>query len=473
MRLRKITLRNFRCFDELEVDLHPRLTVLVGDNGAGKTAILDAIAIGLSPILRHLSSADQRLKGVSIRDNDFRLVSHTGRSKRQAWTTSDTAQIVVDAAEDLQWDVWRPSIAGREPSRKFGEGKLVEYLAGVKKSIKYDGPELTPVFAYYGARRGYIEIPERLRSTQESYTHPTSALVGALEPLSDFKEMLKWFDAEEANELRANKGLLSDDYTPSKSLEAVRAAIKSVLGGAFHNPHFSRDHKFVVESAGGGALFQVSQLSQGYQSMLALALDFARRLALGNPQLEYDTPGALERVWAAWQAIGQPIEDDAVLEHVPEAPSLMAPAVMLIDEVDLHLHPAWQQRVLADLMRTFPATQFIITTHSPQVLSTVRRENIRVLGKDINGRFVAAEPLAKTYGEPSNVVLQSVMHVDPQPPIAEKPSLQRLTALVDQGAYASDEALRLMNELTAALGQQHPQLLRLQRSIARQESLKR
>ena len=72
MHLKKVTLKNFRCFEDFEIPLHPRLTVLVAENGGGKTSILDAIAIGLSPILRYLSSADQRLTGPGIKDNDFR-----------------------------------------------------------------------------------------------------------------------------------------------------------------------------------------------------------------------------------------------------------------------------------------------------------------------------------------------------------------------------------------------------------------
>ena len=124
-------------------------------------------------------------------------------------------------------------------------------------------------------------------------------------------------------------------------------------------------------------------------------------------------------------------------------------------------------------MRAFPNTQFIVTTHSPQVLSTVRRENIRVLGPDPSGNLIATEPLAHTYGEPSGDVMQSVMLVDPQPPVAEKADLQRLTEWVDQGRYQDDAAVSLLSQLTQALGEQHPQLQRLRRSIQRQEALRR
>ena len=146
--------------------------------------------------------------------------------------------------------------------------------------------------------------------------------------------------------------------------------------------------------------------------------------------------------------------------------------VVLIDEIDMHLHPRWQQTILKQLQDAFPKIQFIVTTHSPQVLSTVRRENIRLLERDASGQVSANEPLARTYGEPSGDILHSVMQVDPQPPVAEKADLQRLTELVDKGLYDEPQALQLARELSLSLGEQHPQMQRLKRSIARQKVLK-
>ncbi|MCY1358816.1 restriction system-associated AAA family ATPase [compost metagenome] len=173
--------------------------------------------------------------------------------------------------------------------------------------------------------------------------------------------------------------------------------------------------------------------------LVALAGDLARRLVTLNPE-----------------------SDDPLKGH----------GVVIIDEIDLHLHPRWQQEIVTGLQRTFPNLQLIVTTHSPQVLSTVRRENIRTLELDATGQVVVSKPFAPTYGEPSGDVLHSVMLVDPQPPIAEKADLLRLTELVDQGLHDDQEAKQLMQKLLSVLGEKHPQLLRLQRSIQRQKALK-
>ena len=216
MRLKTVTLKNFRCFESLTLDLHPRLTVIVGENGAGKTAMLDGIASGLTPVLTHLSSADQRLTGRGIKDADFRIQSFTGTRMQKQWSTADFAQIMSTTWDDLHWDYWRPSGGGKgkKPADTWGETALKEHLHAITASYKTETPALTPVFAYYGASRGHIEVPERLRSAKNNYEHPTAALVDCFNPRSDFREMLAWFDQEESTELRKNKGVVGQDYTP-------------------------------------------------------------------------------------------------------------------------------------------------------------------------------------------------------------------------------------------------------------------
>jgi predicted ATP-binding protein involved in virulence len=184
----------------------------------------------------------------------------------------------------------------------------------------------------------------------------------------------------------------------------------------------------------------VSLLSDGVKGMLSMTADIAYRCIQLNPHLS--------------------------------SPSEETEGIVLIDEIDLHLHPKWQQTVLSDLCKTFPKIQFIVTTHSPQVLSSIHQKSIRLLGKNVNGKDVAVMPRSESYGEISSDVLQTIMHVDPQPPVPEKSKLERLTALIDQGLYQTQEAVDLLSELKTVLSETHPQLQKLQRSIKRQEILK-
>jgi len=455
MHLKTVDLRNFRCFKDLRIDLHPRLTVLVAENGDGKTAILDGIAIGLSPILRYLSTADQRLIGRNIQDTDFRLESWTIREGENRWGASDYAQIVMETWSGLKWDHWKSSAAGKEPVVKVGQRDLANYSSRVLESLKTAIPEV-PVFAYYGANRGWITAPKQSsKSPKADYTQPTSALLGALDSLSGFKEMLEWFDMEEAAELRAMQPSLFDTaenaYPRHSALAVVRTAISAILGNAYTNPRFNAKHRFVVQSRVNPGEFQVSQLSQGYQSMLALGMDFARRLALANSHL-YDVNSSFD--WSFGKAY---IEEWHVKEGADSSSKpgpAWAPAIMLVDEIDLHLHPSWQQRVLKDLMRAFPSTQLIVATHSPQVISTVPQESIRIIR---DGRIYAAPP--GTDGAEVARILEDVFLVSRRPQTLMAEALNEYLRLVDTRQWNSSRAIELRQQLDAWSQGHEPRLL--------------
>lgn len=470
MRLKTVTLKNFRCFESLSLDLHPRLTVIVGANGSGKTAVLDGIASGLTPALTHLSSADQRLTGRGIKDADFRILPFTGVRGKEQWGAADYAQILTTAWDGLRWDYWRPSGSGKgkEPSEKWGETALKERMNAISTSYKSPAPALTPVFAYYGASRGRIEVPERLRSAKHNYEHPAAALVDCFNPNSDFREMLAWYDQEESSELRENKGIVSGEYAPLASLEAVRATVVSLLGDAYRNPHFNIRHKFMLERTSDGAPLLVNQLSQGYQSMLALAMDFARRLAIANSHLEYSSDQAGEQIAREADLLNDLGVD--VGEPFQHALAMSAPAIMLVDEIDLHLHPTWQQRVLGDLMRTFPLTQFIVTTHSPQVLTTVPRENIRVLDQDENGLMRVRTPVFSPLAHESGDALAKIMGTHREPPLTLQDDIRRYEQLVRVGQEQTDEAQTLRTALNEAGYQFHDSDLTTWRFLASRNS---
>lgn len=294
-----------------------------------------------------------------------------------------------------------------------------------------------PIFAYYGARRGWIK--RKSSESKVNYTQLTSALAGALESLSDYTEMLKWFYREENSELRENKGRTHENFSESPALSVVRTAIEMILGGYCKEPHFNSRNQFVVNVKGGPQELLVSQLSQGYQSMFALAMDFARRLAIGNRQMFYSKTSA----------------------------------IMLVDEIDLHLHPTWQQRVLSDLMQTFPKTQFIVTTHSPQVLTTVKNESIRILAKDGEDKWLASTPAEQTRGVESGDALHSAMGVDPVPPVEEAKQLDDYRALIENSEHRTEEGQSLREALEQHFGGDHPLIRDCDRLIRFQEFKRR
>ena len=166
--------------------------------------------------------------------------------------------------------------------------------------------------------------------------------------------------------------------------------------------------------AGEAETLSLNQLSDGYRIVLAVAGDLARRMAHGNPHL---------------------------------TDPLVSEAIVLIDEMELHLHPSWQQRILSDLTRTFPNAQFIVSTHSPQVLTTVHPEQIVTLSRE-NGRIVAGRAPEPTYGAESGDVLNVVMGVGERPRGNEFVNILEIyMRLVSDGEGESPQALSLRRKL--------------------------
>ena len=262
-----------------------------------------------------------------------------------------------------------------------------------------------------------------------------SGLENALQSKTDFRRSIGWFDFFEQRELRELRDRIIHDNLPA--LECVRRAIGSMIPG-MRNPRIDGSSgRFVVDASGPSDApikLRLDQLSDGYQVMLGVVMDFALRLALANPP---DRTGS------------DPLQGEAIL---------------ILDEVDLHLHPEWQQRVVPDLRRTFPNTQLILTTHSPQVATTVNVESIRVV-KRRDGMKQVETPTFQTRGVESADVLSRIMSVDPVPKVPEAAWLNDYRALIEEGRDDSPEAVELRGRLTTHFGQSHPVMLDSDRLI--------
>ncbi|MGV8838106.1 AAA family ATPase [Cellvibrio sp.] len=449
MRLNKLTINNFRCFDHLTIDFHPQMTILIAPNGSGKTTILDAARIALWP---YIKGFDVRGNSATIVPSDVRLkMLGAGSMEYQLPAQIIASGHVYGEVEEVTWSQTRERTkpgTNCKPDKKTKE--LIEKGKHFQKQNIANSEIVLPLITYLGTSRLWYEgrftsAAEDVALNVADYSR-TSGYLNCLSYSSSFKTFCAWYGwiyrsfREEQIKALENKTQLSEtgmrfEVIISVVKAAVDTLIQSATGWNRLEYSASNNQQLVMHHEERGVL-PVEMLSDGLRNAIAMVADIAFRTVKLNPQLGLN---------AATQT----------------------PGVALIDEVDMFLHLSWQQTIINSLQTAFPNIQFIVTTHSPQVLSTVKRENIRVIGSDI-----AEPPLAKTYGEPSGEVMHSVMSVDPQPPVKEKADLLRLTEWVDQGHYAEPESQALMKQLVAVLGEQHPQLQRLQRSIARQEALK-
>jgi predicted ATP-binding protein involved in virulence len=342
MKIRKISTDNFRCFDRLELELSNRVNLLIGDNGSGKTAILDALAIGLGAIATHLPE----VSGVLFRKYDLREAD----GKKMPYT-----RVYLESFDDIRWDATQSrdkSLKTKKqiPRRSVGTKQLVSVL-NAQILDRYNNAEdfELPLFTYYGVSRAILDIPLSRKGFQKKSSR-FEALSGALKAESRFRSAFIWFYNKENQEHRFQKERKSFDVT-LKELDVVRRAITAMFPD-ISEPHIEVNPlRFMVKKH--GQPLALHQLSDGYKTMLGLIIDLCARYAMANP-------------------------------HLPDP--LESEGIVMIDEVDLHLHPTWQQRVIGDLVKTFPNTQFILTTHSPFVLESLnnhlKREKIKDLEID-------------------------------------------------------------------------------------------
>lgn len=248
---------------------------------------------------------------------------------------------------------------------------------------------------------------------------------------SEFRIFFEWFRKQEdlENELRLEDNAAYRD----KQLQAVRQAISSLIP-SFSNLRVRRSPLKMTLQKQGEELI-VNQLSDGEKCLLAMVGDLARRLAIANPGLQNPLQGS---------------------------------GVVLIDEIELHLHPNWQRRIITSLIKTFPNCQFIVTTHSPQVISYVKPDNIYIL-KNTDQGIVANRPQS-SYGRDSNQILEDVMD-DIKRPEEFKKSLHDLFQLIDEGNL--DSARQLCQQISDDIGEDDPELIKARVSIRRKEILKR
>ncbi len=409
MKIKTLILKNYRRFADLEIPFESananNTTVFIGNNGAGKTAILDALVLNLSWLIARINR--EKGTGHSIDDNDI-----------LNGTPSATVELELqNEASTYRWIIAKTR-KGHSKS-KGAESLLIEVtkLAEIFRQRLTDNSENSPLplIVYYPVNRAVVDIPLKIR-TRHNFEQ-IDGYDNALQQGVDFRRFFEWFrDREDAeNEMKSQKfseileksesdcepqygnfseyvaSILDGDgymdfqiqrsiaisekiqnVIKDKQLNAVRAAIQTFMPD-FDDLRVERRPRLRMVVNKNGKKLDVGQLSQGEKSLMSLVGDIARRLAMMNPALE------------------NPLEGEGIV---------------LIDEIDMHLHPTWQRSVIGNLNKTFPNCQFILTTHSPIVISET--PNLLVYALDDGG----ITKLNNLYGMDVNDVLLSEMHAD-------------------------------------------------------------
>ena len=422
MKVKRLKMTAFRGINDLTLefdDTEP--TVLIGINGVGKSSILDCLAILISEfqqwIFKYQKNPDSFYREKDImkkRDKTRNVLTLQWNSREGEWHSigEPREQKILQKNSHL-------------------EGNLSEVIKDFRNHFvdNFDANANLPLAIYYPVNRAVLDIP--LEIPEEHLFKQIDAYDQALTGVQiGFGSFFQWFRALEdlENEERRDE----PDYR-NRQLEAVRQAIYLLLFG-FSNLRVRRSPLRMTINKQGQELI-INQLSDGEKGLLALAGDLARRLAIANPSLPDPLQGS---------------------------------GVVLIDEIELHLHPKWQREIIPALTRTFPNCQFIITTHSPQVISEVKPDGIYILERTDDG-IVAMRP-ESSYGRDTNRILEDLMDT-PERPQEIKESLLELFRLIAKGEL--DSARQLHQKIADKIGADEPELVGASVSIRRREILGR
>jgi predicted ATP-binding protein involved in virulence len=479
MRIETLHLKNYRCFRALSVDFHPQMTVLVAPNGQGKTSVLDAIKVALWPFVAgfDLGSSTNDVTGIHIDDvcreresdpqirhsMEWRLpaeVKATGQLQVRQLLWDDAVltalgQLSVleslrrgggdgslDIAEAFAADVPWQGVRYRDSIRKNTKTKelVVAGSMGLRTAAKglemrlflghQSQPDDLPMLGYYGTGRLWAQkqLTVTADTSHEQAASRTFAYRDCMDPASSYKHFAAWFSRVHQSLLQAQirnleKGwpLMADvPYGLIAPFQAVQEVVSAVLKPhtGWHTLEYSAEHGELVLNHDEHGELKVSQLSDGIRNMLALVGDVAYRCLKLNPHLGERAPRATH-------------------------------GVVLIDEVDMHLHPTWQQTVLTDLMNAFPKLQFIVSTHSPQVLSAISREHIRMLQSTSEG-WSATLPTFSPLAHEAGDALSHIMGTHPQAQSSVLEQARQYEQWVRSGQENSESARGLKQTLDDA-----------------------
>ena len=352
LKIRKLKVKNFRCFEEREFEFDDEFTVLVGDNGAGKTAVLDGLASALSCLMWVFHRGEQE-EQVPFDSLDARLVSAPTAALPRLEPQYPVEVCCHGAMGDTEVSWGRDVPEGRRewPFLHDYSSKLLDLR---------DQP-VWPLIAYYGSGR-FVEragpVDELVGQRPRSHGY-----AGCLNATASEKWFLTWFRTLELTGIQ--------EGIPVPVLAGVKRVVVDCLGYCDDVVWATRDDQLLVTLKGRHGL-PFRALSSGQRIMLSLVADMASRASYLNPQFE---------------------------EHA----AAETPGVVLIDDVDLHLHPKWQRTVVEKLRRTFPKVQFIATTHSPFIIQSLREGELLVLDEAEHGEYA---------GKSIEDVVENVMGVE-------------------------------------------------------------
>jgi predicted ATP-binding protein involved in virulence len=404
MRIDLLSIRNFRGFAERSLHFTPSFNLLVGENATGKTAVLEALSVAIGSLFLGMRGYDER----NLRRVDARLQVFQHGTE----LTFDAAYPVeVEAAGEVDGRAirWKRSLVtptGRTTS--FGAASIKGISAALDAAVRAGEPVTLPLVGYYGTGRLWLQPRDRSPRSAKNGKVDLSRFEGyrdAIDPRCSPRDLVRWIQRQDYAAYQEKR--------ESELYQVVKRAMIGMVEHATELRFDARRNEVVLFFDDRGPQ-PFENLSDGQRNILALAGDIAVRMARLNPHL-----------------------GDRVLQETP--------GVVLIDEIDLHLHPTWQRHLVEDLRNLFPRVQFVATTHSPFIIQTMREGETIILDERqpvLNPGKMGIEEIAED--------LMGVENAEVSPRYLDmKEAAREYMATLDQAVADPDEPLEAYEERLA------------------------
>lgn len=398
MKINTLKLSNFKALSKASLELEGKSVVLFGVNGTGKSSVLKSINLLYANIINQIVNRKELKQSYALSLEDIQY----GKTE-----TSIAAEFLLDG-DNIQYSRTMVRKTGKKTHNIINLRKIAESFQN--RYFSDEKQDNIPIFVNYGTNRLVLDIPLRIRTHHDFDIY--SAFEKAIENKIDFRTFFEWYRDQEDYENHCKVEMADLDYK-DKSLEAVRQAVMVMLKDC-ENLRVARKPRLEMKIDKQGIALNVSQLSDGEKCTMALFGDLARRLTIANPNL--DNP-------------------------------LLGEGVVLIDEVELHMHPSWQRDILKNLKKTFPNIQFIITTHSPIVLSEID-DSYKIFFLRANGKENEIVEYMRLDGFDANYILEEFMETKSMNENTEK-LINSIYACINDKLYEqAEERVMQLEKLT-------------------------
>ncbi len=378
MKLKSIRVENYKKFKEIELTLHPRLNLLIGVNGSGKSTILDAMNIAIGSIFLGIDGLSPK----NIKPNEVRHETFNYHNQL-SWEQQLPVRIEATGIVNDQLLTWDRTLNKMRSKTTAGGAKSIKNVAEeMVINVRRSKNQVLPLIAYYGTGRLWMQKQSISKNVNKQKPSRLDGYRDAIESKPNVSLMLKWFQKES---LRTN---ISNEPTIGFKLvvNLLRDFYSLFSGFICQSVEYGVDSEticFVYKNKQGEIIKDaLDEMSDGYRNTISLMFDIAYRMVVLNPNL-----------------------DQLVIEKTP--------GVVLIDEIDLHLHPKWQKNILNYLVKAFPNIQFIATTHAPLVIQYTKKEHIIIIDGETVKKL--SEYDVFTYGRNINNILKQIMDMDSRP----------------------------------------------------------